>query len=128
MTSRQNGKLSAEQLEKFKHMLLRRREILSGDADSIEKEANGKNGELSSVPFHMADAGSDNYDREFSLGILQNEKEEMREIDRALDRIDRNEFGLCESCGKAIPLARLKAIPNARLCIECKQNQESTGR
>ena len=125
MASRMNGKLSKEHLERFRQMLSERRETLSNDADSLRKEINGRTGELSSVPFHMADAGTDNYGREFSLGIVENEQEEMREIDEALERIEKGEFGICEACDKTIPLARLKAIPYARLCVECKQNQEN---
>lgn len=125
MASRINGKLSATSLENLKRLLLARRAVVCGDADTLELETNGGNGELSSVPFHMADVGSENYEREFSLGILENEEQEIREIDEALSRIEKGTFGICESCDKAIPVARLKALPYARMCVECKQNEEN---
>ena len=116
----------------YRKLLLEHRQTLLGDANSIEEEAldrsgNGSRGELSKVPFHMADVGSENYDREFSLGILEGENEELREIDAALARLDAGTFGTCETCGKKIPTARLKALPYARMCVECKQRQESGG-
>ena len=99
------------------------------DTDSLEEEAlhgatGHGSGELSSVPFHMADVGSENYERELSLGLLETEKEELREIDEALVRLDEGPFGDCEECGRAIALARLRALPFARLCIDCKRELE----
>lgn len=125
MASSKNGKISGANLEALKRLLQKRRVIVCGDADTLELETNGSNGELSSVPFHMADVGSENYEREFSLGILENEEQEIREIDEALARIANGTFGVCESCDKPIPVARLKALPYARMCVECKQNQEN---
>jgi len=130
MATKKNHRLKASEKEAFRRLLLERREVLASDVDRIEDEAlnrsqNGNSGELSNVPFHMADVGSENYDREFSLGILQNENEELREIDQALSRLEADTFGLCESCGRRIPSARLKALPYARLCVECKQEDEN---
>jgi len=130
MSDSKNRKLKAAEKELFKKILLERRDLLSSDADSIEegalnKSGNGMSGELSNVPFHMADVGTENYDREFSLGILENEQEELREIDEALERLDQGSYGMCEACGMDIPLARLRALAYARMCIECKEKQEA---
>ncbi|MHC5037648.1 MAG: TraR/DksA family transcriptional regulator [Planctomycetota bacterium] len=59
-----------------------------------------------------------------SLGLIEAEEREIREIDAALERIDEGSYGVCETCTKDIKVARLKAIPNARLCIECKRLEE----
>ena len=129
MGSSRPHRLTASEKETCRKLLLERRRILSGDADSIEEGAlnrsgNGGSHELSNVPFHMADVGTENYDREFSLGILESEQEELREIDVALGRLDGDTYGFCESCEKPIRMARLQALPYARLCVECKQKQE----
>ena len=129
MTSKKSSPLSASQLEQLGKLLLERRATLLSDANSIEEEAlnhasGSGSGELSSVPFHMADVGSENYEREFALSLLENEKVELREIDEALDRIRDGAYGECETCGERICLARLRALPSARMCIECKREHE----
>jgi RNA polymerase-binding protein DksA len=81
-------------------------------------------GDLSTVPYHMADVGTDNFEHEFTLGLIENEEEELREIDAALERLEKGTFGLCERCKEPIPRSRLKIIPYAKLCIECKRGEE----
>ena len=68
-------------------------------------------GDLSNVPIHMADVGTDNYDRDLTIGLIQNGEEELRAIDEALERIGNKTFGTCEECGKKISKARLTALP-----------------
>src|SRR5512147_556400 len=94
-------------------------------ADSaLRKSVAAASGDLSTVPFHMADLGTDNFEHEFTLGLIENEEEELREIDLALERLEKGAYGLCESCEKPIPKGRLLVIPYARLCIECKRGEE----
>ena len=124
-------KLSQKQLNAFRQMLLKRRQLLLGDVNhmqdnALRNSAAGGSGNLSTVPYHMADVGTDNFDHEFTLGLIENEEEELRQIDEALERIKGGSFGTCESCDKAIPKGRLKVIPYARLCIACKRNEEGT--
>ena len=107
-----------------------RRQQLVGDVRNMhghtdKRSVAAASGELSNVPYHMADAGTDNFDHEFTLGLIENEEEELREIDAALDRIEKGHYGLCETCEKGIPKSRLKIIPYARLCIECKKSEEN---
>jgi len=61
---------------------------------------------------------------EFTLGLIENEEEELREIDAALERLEKGTFGTCERCKEAIPRSRLKIIPTPKLCIECKRGEE----
>jgi RNA polymerase-binding protein DksA len=115
--------LTAAEIRGFKEMLLeKRREILS-NVNEIEDEALKKSrmdasGDLSSMPIHMADLGTDNYEQEFVLGLMDSERKLLREIDDALQRIENKKYGLCEGTGKPIPKARLKAQPWARYCVE----------
>lgn len=118
-----------EELARFRKILLMKRELLSGDVNTLQNEALRKNrqeatGDLSNMPIHMADIGSDNYEQEFALELIQNEEVTLREIDEALKRIEDRSYGKCEDCGKKVPVARLKAKPHAKYCIECKRLQE----
>jgi len=129
LTSR---KISARDRKQLRDMLLRRRSILLGDVarmqdNALNKSAAASSGELSSIPYHMADLGTNNFDHEFTLGLIENEEEELREIEAALDRLDKGTYGICEICSKPISKARLKAIPYARLCIACKRDEEGGG-
>jgi len=121
-------KLKAKEREQFKQLLIARRRQLVGDVNHMQDNALSKSssaGDLSRVPYHMADVGTDNFEHEFTLGLIENEEEELREIDEALERLSEGTFGMCESCAKPIPKSRLKVIPYAKLCIECKRGEEN---
>lgn len=97
--------------------------------DTMQAEALSKNrqdaaGDLSSMPIHMADLGSDNYEQEFTLGLIQGERVILREIDEALERIQEGKYGLCLATGKPIGKSRLKAQPWARYCYDYMLSQE----
>ena len=103
-------------------MLEKRVEIL-GDVNSIESEALKKSrldaaGDLSSMPIHMADVVTDNFEQEFALGLMDSERKIIVEINDALKRIVENHYGICEGTNKPISKARLEASPWARYCIE----------
>jgi RNA polymerase-binding transcription factor DksA len=80
--------------------------------------------EASAFGMHQADAGSDAYDRDFALSLLSQEQDALYEIDEALKRIEIGTYGKCEMSGKAIPHARLEAIPFARFTVECQSQLE----
>ncbi len=122
--------MDAKELASFKKTLLSLREKLVGNVNSLQGEALGKNrqdaaGDLSNVPFHMADLGTDNYERDIMIHLMENETEAVRNIDTALARIEKGIFGVCEVCGKKIPKSRLAALPHAGLCLECQRKEES---
>ena len=75
-------------------------------------------GDLSSMPIHMADLGTDNYEQEFALGLMDSERKLLREIDNALVRLEKKTYGICEGTGKPISKARLEAQPWARYCVK----------
>jgi len=114
--------------ERFEKTLLKRRAMLLGDVNSMSDEALNMNrssaGDLSNMPIHMADLGTDNFEQEFTIELIQNEAKELEEIEAALARIKDGSFGRCAECDTAIGRERLAAIPYARLCIECRRKEE----
>jgi DnaK suppressor protein len=122
-TRTKKRRLTAANLEHFKQILLeKRREILINvnefEDEALKKSRLDASGDLSSMPIHMADLGTDNYEQEFALGLLDSEMKLLREIDAALGRIEKRTYGTCEGTGKPIPKARLEAQPWARYCVE----------
>jgi RNA polymerase-binding protein DksA len=115
--------LTEEEIAHYRELLHEKRKEMLGDVNHIEDEALKKSrldasGDLSSMPIHMADIGTDNYEQEFSLNLLDSERKILREIEFALARIDEESFGICEITGRGISKARLEARPWARYCIE----------
>lgn len=120
---RKKSTLTAAEIEHFKQILLAKRAEIIGDVNSIENEALKKSrldaaGDLSSMPIHMADIGTDNFEQEFALGLMDSERKLLVEINDALQRINSGYYGICEGTGKPIPKARLQAKPWARYCIK----------
>ncbi|MCJ7693309.1 MAG: TraR/DksA family transcriptional regulator [Sedimentisphaerales bacterium] len=119
----QKTQLTKTQIERFKQMLLEKRREIVGNVNEMSDEALKKSrldasGDLSSMPIHMADIGTDNFEQEFTLGLMDSERKLLDEIDDALQRIEEKKYGICEGTGKTIPKARLEAQPWARYCVE----------
>ncbi|MFL6129797.1 MAG: TraR/DksA family transcriptional regulator [Mycobacteriales bacterium] len=72
----------------------------------------------------QADAGSKTFEREQELSIANNRRDLLRQMERAMERLDAGTYGRCESCSQPIPKARLQAFPSATLCVRCKQREE----
>ena len=83
--------------------------------------------ELPGYSLHMADSGTDNFDRDFALSLLSSDQDAVYEIDEALKRIEKNTYGVCELTTKPIPKARLDAIPWARFTVEAQAQLEREG-
>lgn len=121
-----------DELESFRNILQTLRARLRGDLDQMTDEALRRDqpqssGNLSNVPLHMADVGTENYDQEFTLGLIENERVTLEEIQEALGRIESGTFGRCLECNAAIPKPRLQALPYTRHCIQCARAMESRG-
>ena len=121
--------MNSTEMDTYRHQLLAIREQLNGDVSHLSDEAlrnhgGGGGSNLSNTPIHMADLGTDNFEQEFTLSLLQNEEQLLEEIAGALDRLDQGVFGQCEECKGQIPKARLHAVPYARYCVECARKQE----
>jgi len=117
------------ELQTYKDLLLILRARVRGDvnqmADSaLKKSRSEANGDLSSMPIHMADIGSDNFEQEFTLSLMESDGGTLAQIETSLERIEEGTYGQCEECGVKIPKSRLNAIPYATLCVRCAEQQE----
>jgi RNA polymerase-binding transcription factor DksA len=92
--------------------------------DHLHRTEREASGDLSAYKFHMADAGTDNFDREFSLSMVSNSQETLDEINAAIRRIEIGSYGTCELCGETIRKERLDAIPWARFDVKCQEQYE----
>ncbi|MCB1196408.1 TraR/DksA C4-type zinc finger protein [bacterium] len=121
--------MTPQQLEYFQQKLVSLKERIVGDISHLEESALGNSqreatGDLSGYSLHMADQGTDNYDREFTFDLVSNERNLLKEIDAALERIDNGTYGVCEVSGEEISVSRLEAIPYTRISIKVAQEQE----
>jgi RNA polymerase-binding transcription factor DksA len=124
--------LKPEDLASLQSSLLGLWARLRGDLDQMTDEALRRgqpdsSGNLSNVPLHMADVGTENYDQEFTLSLIENDQDTLGQIHDALVRIDAGTYGRCEECGEMIAKPRLQALPYTRHCIECARALESRG-
>ncbi len=113
----------------YKERLLELRARLRGDVNQMADAALKKNrmeatSDVQAMPIHMADIGSDNYEQEFTLSLMQTEEDTLGAIELALERIEGGTYGQCDECGSAIPKTRLNAIPYTPFCIKCAQRLE----
>lgn len=117
------------ELTVYKDQLLALRARLRGDVNqmadaALRKNRSEANGDLSSMPIHMADIGSDNFEQEFTLSLMENDGDTLALIETSLERIEEGTYGQCDECGVKIPKTRLNAIPYATLCVRCAELQE----
>jgi RNA polymerase-binding transcription factor DksA len=111
-------------LEKFQQVLLAMRARLRGDVHrmtdaALLKPRTEASGDLSSMPIHMADIGSDNFEQEFTIKLVESEENTLGRIEAALERIKNGVYGVCAKCGARIPKARLNTLPYAIHCVKC---------
>jgi DnaK suppressor protein len=104
--------------------LLKLRDDLADEQSTLSQEAKEQHPTFST---HMADAGTDTYDRDFALGMLSSEQDAVYEIDAALERIREGTYGICELTGKPIEAARLEAIPWTRFSAKASKQLENEG-
>lgn len=118
--------LSKKEMDEYRQLLILKRAEIAGDVSAMETEAltGGGSGSLSNLPQHMADQGSDAYDQSLSLDLAASQRKLLKEIDDALDRIEKGTYGVCEMTGKQIGKARLNAKPWAKHSIEAARQLE----
>ena len=108
-------KIKKEKLNFFKNLLEKQREILISQIQHLEDDAlkniQESSGDLSSHTLHIADLATDNYNRDFSIGLVSSEEDLLRQINDALKRIKEGTYGYCSECQKKLPEKRLKAMP-----------------
>lgn len=122
-------KLGTRDVVRFRKLLLNLRDqvvdeisFLAGEnLNNSQREAAG---DLSNYGMHMADHGTDSFDRELALSLVSNEQDLIYEIDEALARIEAGTYGICEMTGRPIEKERLRVIPHARYCREAQEEAE----
>jgi RNA polymerase-binding transcription factor DksA len=122
---KKNGEVKVKpQWAKFYHRLLELREQLMRQMNGLAKESAQ---EMAGYSLHMADSGTDNFDRDFALSLLSSDQDAIYEIEEALKRIEKNTYGICELTGKPIPKTRLEAIPWTRFTVAAQAQLEKEG-
>ena len=121
--------MNKKDLKKFEVMLLAKRDELAADIEQLRKNAMDSTvteaaGDLSTHAYHMADQGTDAEEREKSFYFASKSGRFLYHIDEALRRIKEGTYGKCEVCSNDISVARLEAVPHARMCISCKEKDE----
>jgi DnaK suppressor protein len=112
----------------YKEQLLALRARLRGDvsamADAALRKSGAEGAEATSMPIHMAELGSENFEQEFTLSLMEAEEGTLDLIEDAIERVERGTYGKCVECGGSIPKLRLNAIPYTPVCIKCAEAME----
>jgi RNA polymerase-binding protein DksA len=124
--------MNKKDLARFKRLIEVERERVVGQLDSIEEAINDRSSSQASgsqgYSNHMADIGSDAMEQEQAFLHASQGTDYLRQLDDALKRIEDGTYGVCEECSGKIPLKRLEAYLAARLCVDCKSQQEKLQR
>jgi len=117
--------LTEQEMQNYRNVLAAMLTGLSSRVTEMaDKALQSDSGELSKVPLHLADAGTDNFEQEFSLSLAEMGSQSLPLIEAAIKRITDGTYGICEECGVNIPRARLNAVPFAHLCVKCASELE----
>jgi len=122
-------KLSEAELETYKNRLIALHARIRGDVatmaeGTLSQSRSEAAGDLSAMPLHMADIGSDNFEREHTLSFIQSDSKTLKLIEEALARIKAGAYGICEDCGCAIPKVRLNFLPYTASCVRCVELEQ----
>ena len=124
------NKYSKKDLNKFRKEIQEKINELSGSMDGIRDDLNNDskgNASLSQdsvYSVHMADAGTDSYEREKGFHLMNRETNYIHYLNLALQRIESGEFGICSVCDSKIPEERMMEVPNATKCVTCKEGEK----
>src|SRR6266536_3717945 len=122
---KKNGEVKVKaEWQKFYQRLLELRDQLMRQMNGLPKKSAQ---EMAGSSLHMADSGTDNFDRDFALSLLSSDQDAIYEIEEALKRIEKNTYGICELTGKPIPRSRLEAIPWTRFTVQAQAQLEREG-
>ena len=124
-TSLPKSPFSAREKKEYRLRLMRMRDIMTGQIDFLVTDNLNRSANDNDLDFRSEEAGTDHFDRDFALNRAGLNQDTVFEIDQAINRIEMNTFGVCESCEKPIEKRRMSALPYSRLCIKCKAAMES---
>lgn len=122
--------LTENELQQHRAELFRLGRRMENNFTGLAREAmrttgGESSGNLSNAPLHLADLGTDHFNQELSMSLLESESQTLEEISAALSRMDAGTYGCCESCHQAIGKERLEGIPYTRYCIQCSREIEA---
>jgi RNA polymerase-binding transcription factor DksA len=122
-------KLSAAELETYRNRLVALHTRIRGDVatmaeGTLSQSRSEAAGDLSAMPLHMADIGTDNFEREHTLSFIQSDSKTLKLIEEALARIKNGTYGICEDCGCSIPKVRLNVLPYTASCVRCVELEQ----
>jgi RNA polymerase-binding protein DksA len=116
--------------KELKNLLLKEKERILKSLGKMEENTQtnmrGSAADTAGVPTHIAELGSDAFEKDLEINLTSSESDILQLIEGALRKIENKKFGRCESCSKPIPMKRLKAIPYTRYCIECQKKAEKS--
>lgn len=115
--------LKKTQIAHFRTVLERMRDTLTNSLKESTAEVK-KPDEATGYSQHQADQGTDDFDRTVALGLTSNDYSILRQIERALEKIQEGSYGICDETQKEIPIARLEAVPYATMTVEAQQKLE----
>ena len=118
--------LDAKRMERNRKRLEEQRTRLQSELGSMASTM--EEGERPGYSTHMADQASEVFERAKNLAVCQQLQHTLEEVSRALEKMDKGIYGVCEKCGTAIDPARLKALPHAMLCITSQAHSEQAKR
>jgi DnaK suppressor protein len=124
--------MTKTELEGYRQSLLTLGRRLGGDFAAVAGEAfrtsgGEASGSLSNAPLHLADLGTDNFEQELTVSLLENAGQALEQIRAALERLAEGTYGRCQECGKTIPRLRLQALPYTPHCVECARKSQAAG-
>lgn len=122
----QKGKMTKRELDDYRQLLVHKRKMLSGTLNHLHNDVGSVEASRGANSGDTADMGSDTFEQDFALSLIENEGNVMQKIEDALERIDEGTFGSCLQCEKRIVKARLRAIPWTDYCIECQRKAEAS--
>ena len=123
-------KYSKAKLASFKKQIKAKLENLANELDDSRVNLESSTGGSSSLAqesvysVHMADAGTDSYEREKGYHFINRETDYHKFLTKALERIEDGSFGVCTICGELIPEERMIEVPNATKCVGCKEREK----
>jgi RNA polymerase-binding protein DksA len=124
------AKMKKKDLNFFEKLLNEKKETLLKELGYFEENSmrvspRESSGDLSGVAYHLTDQASDSQDTEQAFRLASREGKYLNFLEQALRKIQDGTYGICVSCKKMIPRARLEAVPTAKMCIECKTAKEN---